>query len=141
MRSHQVFFAPSSHKIMTKAMKILSILVFQAICITLHLNDAMSFSLSSPKLSTASTRLDASPTTDENDSSPSSRRGFVSRVVETAVVATSIGLVELSTPVAFADVSDGNALPEGAAQFSRLVRQCSHCTINHFSSFHFEFLN
>jgi len=101
-------------------MRIGSIVSFQAICIALCLKSATSFSPLSTKLSTALPRLEASSSGD--DSGRSGRRRFVSRVVESAVVATSIGLMELSTSAAFADVSDGNALPSGAATFSRLVR-------------------
>lgn len=44
-----------------------------------------------------------------------SRRSFVSA----AIIA---GASTLFTGPAFADVSDGNALPQGAAQFSRLLK-------------------
>lgn len=97
-------------------MQIKSSPFFHAICMALCLTTTTSFSFSSTSATTmTSTQLGAY-------SSDSSRRGFISRAVETAVVAGSIGILGLSTPAAFADVSDGNALPAGAAQFSRLVR-------------------
>jgi len=84
---------------------------------TLCLDTAFSFSPLSSTTS-ASTPIEVGA----YSSNTSGRRGFISRAVEATIVATTIGVVEWSTPAAFADVSDGNALPTGAQQFSRLVR-------------------
>lgn len=92
-------------------------ILLQATCMALCLNTAISFS---PSLSSSTTTSHATTQLEAYSSDGSSRRGFISRAVEATVLATTIGLV--STPAAFADVSDGNALPAGAAQFSRLVR-------------------
>jgi hypothetical protein len=55
------------------------------------------------------------------ESSPGSRRVFVQAgVIQTAAVAAL--LFGGGVAPAAADVSDGNALPEGAAQFGRVVR-------------------
>ena len=48
------------------------------------------------------------------------RRQFINNSV-VFLSSASIGLLSESSP-AFADVSDGNSLPEGAAQFGRVVR-------------------
>ena len=48
------------------------------------------------------------------------RRDFL---VATTVAGAGVAATILSTPqAAFADVSDGNTLPQGAQQFSRVIR-------------------
>lgn len=54
-----------------------------------------------------------------SDINSSSRRNFLSSTLATASAASALVLAPL--PGA-ADVSDGNALPQGAAQFSRVLK-------------------
>lgn len=96
-------------------------ILFHAICMTFCLNPATSFSPSSP-LSSMTTTSNTPTELGAYSSDKDGRRRFISRAVEATIVATTIGVAEWTTPAAFADVSDGNALPTGAAQFSRLVR-------------------
>lgn len=50
-----------------------------------------------------------------------SRRDFLSNAVATTFTITTTGVVLTPLP-SFADLSDGNALPQGAAQFSRVIK-------------------
>ena len=54
------------------------------------------------------------------------RRVFVSK--QGAIL--SVGFLATKTKPAFADVSDGNSLPDGAAQFSRILRLKSEIVVS-----------
>lgn len=51
------------------------------------------------------------------------------KLLETTIL-TAAGAVAISTPAAFADVSDGNELPNGIAQFARLVKTKSNIAVS-----------
>jgi len=51
------------------------------------------------------------------------------KLLETTIL-TAAGAVAISTPPAFADVSDGNELPNGIAQFARLVKTKSNIAVS-----------
>ena len=52
---------------------------------------------------------------------PRSRRDFLSTAIDIGAIVAASTMVSYSLPVV-ADVSDGNALPQGAAQFSRVIK-------------------
>lgn len=63
--------------------------------------------------------VDSQPFVSDGNLGGGSRREFVSKSV---AILTSATVVVTGCSPAFADVSDGNALPTGAAQFGRVIR-------------------
>ena len=75
--------------------------------------------LSSLDVVSAFSRPSSSPRVHTACSASANRRDFISTAIATSA---SVGGFSFLASPSVADVSDGNALPQGAAQFSRVVK-------------------
>jgi len=101
-----------------------TVTLFHVMCAAVHLNGAMSFSLSTTATTAMNPTQLGAHSRGDNDiaSNTNSRRDFISKAVKTTLVATTVGIADWYTQAAYAEVSAGTSLPDGAAQFSRLIR-------------------
>jgi hypothetical protein len=91
--------------------------ISNALLSMLLLGEVAAFSPS--KMSIRNQHFDSQLLMSVEDLGTPSRRKFMDKSL--SILSTSMAIVAGASP-AFADVSEGNALPQGAAQFSRVIR-------------------